>query len=124
MPGLLNFLDISTHLVVNACEAMPQGGLLTLETANVYLDEADVAQQLELQPGRYSRLTISDTGRGIDRMTQTHLFEPFFTTKLVGKGVGLGLAIVHGIVKQSEGHIQVHSEPDSGSTFSIFLPQI
>jgi PAS domain S-box-containing protein len=118
------FEHVIINLVGNACEAMPEGGKVMVETANIYLAEADVTQQLDVQPGRYIRLTVTDTGRGMDQAIQAHLFEPFFTTKTVGKGVGLGLALVHGVVKQSEGHIQVRSEPDSGTTFSIFLPQI
>lgn len=115
--------QVIVNLAVNARDAMPKGGRLSLKTANIVLDEADTVHRPEVQSGEYVMLSISDTGVGIDDKIKAHLFEPFFTTKDSGQGTGLGLSTVYGIVKQNRGDIQFASQVGQGTTFTIYLPR-
>jgi signal transduction histidine kinase/CheY-like chemotaxis protein len=115
--------QIIMNLSINAQDAMMNGGMLVIETSNILIDDHYVSTNPGAVPGPHVCLSISDTGTGIDSATQVHIFEPFFTTKEVGKGTGLGLATVYGIVKQHNGHITVYSEVGKGTTFRIYFPQ-
>jgi two-component system, cell cycle sensor histidine kinase and response regulator CckA len=128
-PGLVNadpgqIAQVIMNLGVNARDAMPTGGLLSLETATIDFAQPHQLHSEVIPPGPYVRLTVRDTGSGMDAETQNRIFEPFFTTKEVGKGSGLGLSMVYGIVKQNGGYIEVESQPGQGTTFTVYLPRV
>jgi two-component system cell cycle sensor histidine kinase/response regulator CckA len=116
--------QVLMNLAVNARDAMPGGGKLLISTGHVRFDSYQGLKHPSMTPGVYALLSVSDTGTGMDKLTQTHIFEPFFTTKERGRGTGLGLAMVYGFVKQIGGYVWVESEPGVGSTFEIYLPMI
>jgi PAS domain S-box-containing protein len=118
------FEQVIVNLVINARDAMKSGGKLTIEVSNINIDEQSLVINPDLRPGQYVQISISDTGSGMDADTQARIFEPFYSTKISDKGSGLGLAMVYGIIKQSNGVIEVSSEPGVGTTFNVYLPRV
>ena len=121
--NLGDFQDALLNLILNARDAMPGGGRITIETRNITLDAAYCSRNPTAKVGEYVQLSISDTGKGITSEQQERIFEPFYTTKPVGKGTGLGLAMVFGFIERSDGHIKVYSEPGIGTTLHLYLPR-
>jgi CheY-like chemotaxis protein len=119
-PGQLD--QVVVNLVVNARDAMPNGGAIVIETGSMEIDDPLVADHVEIEPGSYAMVAVSDTGIGMDEETRRHAFEPFFTTKPAGRGTGLGLATSRGVVRQAGGNILLYSEPGHGSVFKVYLP--
>ena len=116
--------QVIVNLATNSRDAMPRGGKVVIETANVDLEDGPASKNLGVKPGSYVMLALSDTGAGMDPETRSRLFEPFFTTKAPGKGSGLGLATVYGAIKQSDGQVTVYSQPNCGTIFEIYLPRV